>query len=100
MVGFNVNQRNQCARKSMPAKSSPKEEAHPFKFLWDPKFVMIKVIVVKALLLLKLAQRASTATQPHQRIGATTVKQEKKAHKERRNVKNGMYILYELYIMY
>ena len=102
MVGFNVNQRNQCATKLMPAKSSLKEEAHPFKFLLDPKFVMIKVMVVTALLHLKLARRASTATQLRQRIDATTVRLEKKAHKERRNVKNGMYIFYksELYFFF
>ena len=89
MVGFNVNQRNQVATKLMPAKSSPKEEAHQFKFLWDPKFVMIKVMVVKAVLLLKLAKQASTEMNQNQRIDATTVKLENQVHKEQRNVKHG-----------
>ena len=89
MVGFNVNQRNQVATKLMPAKSSPKEEAHQFKFLWDLKFVMKKVMAATALLRLKLAQQASTDKNQSQRISATTVKLENQVHKEQRNVKHG-----------
>jgi hypothetical protein len=89
MVGFSVNQRNLFARKLMPAKSSRKEEAHQFKFLWDRKFVMTRVMAVKALLRLKLAQQASTDKNQSQRIGVMTVKLENQVHKEQRNVKHG-----------
>ena len=61
MVGFSVNQRNLFARKLMPAKSSRREEAHPFKFLWDPKFVTIAMVAPIIRLRLKPAREEPTA---------------------------------------
>ena len=88
MVGFNVHHRNQFVKKWKPAKLSRKEAAHPFKFLWVPKFVTIAVVAPTKRLRSKRAWQARTAA-IHLRSSATTVKLENQVRKERRNVKHG-----------
>ena len=67
--GFKILQEILLASKSNQAKWSQKEEALPFKFLWDQKFVTMALVAPIKRLRLKPARQDFTA-KIHLRISA------------------------------
>ena len=86
--GFKILQGILLASKSNQAKWSQKEEALPFKFLWDRKFVTMAVIAPTIRLRLKHA-REELMARIHLRISAWSAQQDIQPRKQRLNVNLG-----------